>query len=299
VRRGIWFAVGAYVVWGMFPVYWRQLRHVPAIELICHRVVWSYLMLVLVILLRRQWASFRSAVLKPSIFMAYSAASLLIGINWLTYIWAVNAGFIVETSLGYFINPIISVVLGVVFLRERLRPFQWLPVGLAAAGVLFLTFVYGALPWIALTLAVTFAAYGLVKKTSPLGSLHGLTLETAILFPPSILYLLYVDRARGSIVLGDGVAASLMLVGTGVATAVPLLLFASAARRIPLTTIGLLQYIAPTIQFLIGVLLYNEPFTRSQLVGFGMVWTALVIFAFEGFVARRAAVPQSAVNEFL
>ena len=296
MKKGIWYAVGAYVVWGVFPIYWKLLHDVPALELICHRIIWSSLMLGSVILLSRQWRSFWSAVRKPQVFAAYSIAAMLIGINWLTYIWAVNSGFIVESSLGYFINPIISVILGVIFLRERLRRWQWFPVGLAVTGVLFLTWAYGSLPWIALTLASTFAGYGLIKKISPLGSLYGLTLETAVLSMPALMYLVHIGSTSGGAFPNAGLRSGLLLTSTGLVTTVPLLLFASATRRIPLSLLGILQYISPTLQFLCGVVIYAEPFTHVQLVGFAIVWTGLIIFAVEGFVVRRAESAPAVVN---
>ena len=212
---------------------------------------------------------------------------MLLSINWLTYVWAVNAGYIVETALGYFINPLLSVLMGVIFLREHLRPWQWLPIGLAALGVLYLTVAYGSLPWIALTLAFSFGIYGLVKKTAPLGSLYGLTLETGILFVPALVYLVYLQFAGQAAFVNSGGVTTTLLIGAGLVTTVPLLMFASAAQRIPLSMMGVLQYIAPTLQFLIGVLLYREPFSHSQLIGFGIVWLALLLFWVEGYLASR------------
>ncbi|MBU0490425.1 MAG: EamA family transporter RarD [Chloroflexi bacterium] len=288
MNKGIWYAIGAYVAWGLLPVYWKWLREVPALQLISHRIVWSFLMLIFVILLARQWPAFRAAVRAPHVLRVYLGAAVLLGVNWLTYVWAVNAGFIVETSLGYFINPLLSVLLGVLVLHERLRPWQWVPIGLATAGVLFLTLMYGSLPWIALTLAGTFGLYGLIKKTAPLGSLHGLTLETGILLLPALLYLLYAEVTNQGAFLHVDAATDVLLVGSGLVTTLPLLLFAGAAQRIPLSLVGILQYIAPTLQFLLGVGVYGEPFTADQFVGFGLVWAALIIFGVEGFLAHRA-----------
>src|SRR6185436_5906214 len=217
----------------------------------------------------------------------YSIAGVLLTVNWLVYVWGVNAGFIVETSLGYFINPLLSVLLGVVFLHERLRPAQWIPVALATAGVIYLTLAYGRLPWIALSLAFSFGFYGFVKKLAPLGSLYGLTLETGIVFPIALLYLAFVALSGTGAFSHEGAQIDLLLIGAGVVTTIPLLMFASAARQIPLTVVGLLQYIAPTMQFLIGVFLYKEPFDRAHLIGFGIVWVALIIFWVENFMANR------------
>jgi chloramphenicol-sensitive protein RarD len=310
VKRGIWLGVGAYLVWGTFPIYWKMLSHVSATVLICHRIIWSSVLLLSVIVLSRQWTSFRSDVLKPRVFLAYSIAAALISVNWFTYVWGVNNGYIIETSLGYFINPIISVLLGVIFLRERLRAWQWLPIGLAFVGVSYLTLSYGALPWIALTLAFTFATYGFVKKISPLGPVHGLALETTIVLIPAFLYASFVSRAGGTPLLGanlltgalliggggtpllgSNALTAVLLIGGGVITTIPLLLFAAATQRIPLSVLGLLQYISPTMQFILGVLVYHEPFTRAQLIGFSIVWTALAIFAVEGFIAHRTPAP--------
>ena len=287
MKKGIWYAVWAYVAWGFFPIYWKWLHNVPALQLISHRIAWSFILLAIVLLVSRQWKSFRSAALHRRVLLIYLAAALLLSVNWLVYVWAVNAGFIIEASLGYFINPLLSVLMGVIFLRERLRAWQWVPIGLAAVGVLYLTFAYGSLPWIALTLAFSFGTYGLVKKLAPLGSLYGLTLETGILFLPAVAFLVYLDTARQGAFLHSSTVTDLLLVGAGVVTTVPLLMFASAVQRIPLSMVGVLQYIAPTLQFLIGVLIYKEPFAHSHLIGFGIVWVALVLFWLEGVLANR------------
>ncbi len=288
MNRGIWYAIGAYVAWGLLPVYWKWLQHVPALELITHRVLWSFVTLSIVLAFLRWRKAFRPVTLTPQIWRVYFLAALLIGINWLIYVWAVNAGFIIETSLGYFINPLFSVLMGVILFRERLRPWQWVPIGLAALGVVYLTLAYGALPWIALTLTFSFGSYGLVKKTAPLNSLSGLTLETGILFLPALGYLLFSEANGQAAFLHTGILADLLLVGAGLITSVPLLLFASATRRIPLSLVGILQYIAPTLQFLLGVFVYHEPFTLTQLGGYVIVWIALGLFAVEGFAAHRA-----------
>ncbi len=289
MKKGILYGIGAYVLWGFFPIYWKLLHHVPALQLLGHRIGWSFLLLAAVIWLSGQWPELRAALNRRT-FWIYSLAAVLIGLNWLTYVWAVNAGYIVETSLGYFINPLLSVLMGVIFLRERLRAAQWLPVGLAAAGVIYLTFVYGRLPWIALALAFTFGLYGLVKKLAPLGSLYGLTLETGILFLPALVYLVFVERNGQGAFLHTGLLSDALMVGAGVVTTIPLLMFASAARSIPLTMVGILQYIAPTLQFLLGVFVYKEPFDHAHLIGFSIVWLALVIFWVENFVYHRFVV---------
>ena len=295
MNKGILSGIGAYVLWGFFPIYWKFLHDVPALEVIGHRVGWSFILLMLYILLTGQWKEFRSVAFKAKTVGVYSIAAVLLTFNWLIYVWGVNAGFIVETSLGYFINPLLSVLLGVLFLRERLRPLQWLPVGLAAIGVGYLTFVYARPPWIALSLAFTFGFYGFTKKLSPLGSRFGLTLETGIVFPVALIYLLFLGWSGSGIFLQGGTLVDLLLIGAGVVTTIPLLMFASAAKQIPLTVVGLLQYIAPTLQFLIGVFVYKEPFDFSRLIGFGIVWVALIFFAVESYLANR--VPAQPIPE--
>lgn len=287
MNKGMLYALGAYIMWGLFPVYWKWLQDVPALQVIGHRIGWSFVLLMIVIFGAGQWTKFRSTLTRR-VLGIYFIAGLLLSINWLIYVWGVNSGNIVETSLGYFINPLLSVLLGMIFLGERLRPAQWLAIGLAAFGVVYLTWTYGSLPWIALSLAFTFGIYGLVKKVSPLGSLYGLTLETGLMFLPALGYLVFAE-STGQAAFGHlGNVSALLLVGAGIVTTIPLLMFASAARLIPLTMIGVMQYIAPTIQFLLGVLIYNELFTTSKLIGFSMVWIALIVFWTEGFVAHRS-----------
>jgi len=287
MKKGIWFAIGAYIAWGVFPIYWKWLHTVPALQLIAHRIIWSFVLLALILFVTRQWKSFRTAALTQRVLLIYLASGILLTINWLTYVWAVNAGFIVETSLGYFINPLLSVLLGVIILHERLRPWQYVPIGLAAVGVTYVAISYGAFPWIALTLAVSFGLYGLVKKTAPLGSLYGLTLETGWVFLPAIGFLFYMDRLGQGAFLHTTATQDLLMVGAGVVTTIPLLMFASAAQRIPLSMVGVLQYIAPTLQFLLGVFVYREPFNLSLFIGFSFVWIALIIFWGEGLLAKR------------
>ncbi len=288
MNRGIWYAIGAYAWWGFFPIYWKLLKHVPALQLISHRIVWSFAALIVVILIIRQWSKFRESVFNLKVLRIYLLAAILIAVNWFIYVWAVNAGHIVETSLGYYINPLLSVFMGVIFFRERLNLWQWIPIGMAAAGVLYLTVSLGTLPWIALILAFSFASYGLVKKVAPLSSLHGLTLETLILLIPAAGFIFYSESSGSGAFMHYGWVSDLMIVGAGVITTIPLLLFASAAKRIPLSFIGILQYIAPTIQFLIGVLLYKEQFSTEQFIGYSLVWIALIIFGFNSFSAYRA-----------
>lgn len=295
--KGFWYAFGAYAWWGFFPIYWKLLKNIPALQLIGHRIVWSFFSLILVIIIIKQWKIFRTSFFNLRTLKIYFIASILIGVNWLTYVWAVNSGHIVETSLGYFINPLISVLIGVIFFREHLRLWQWIPIGLAFTGVIFLTIASGALPWIALILAFSFGFYGLIKKIAPLSSLHGLTLETAILLFPAIIYLLICEKSGDGAFLHNGFLIDVLIIGAGVVTTIPLLMFASAAKRIPLSIVGILQYVAPTFQFLLGVLLYNEPFSTIQFIGYSIVWIALIIFGFESFSAYRARTVEVAEME--
>jgi chloramphenicol-sensitive protein RarD len=289
MNKGLWYGIAAYGVWGVFPIYWKWLHGVPAIEVIAHRIIWSFVTLAIVLVVLRRWRTFRSEALKPRVLRIYVIAALFIGINWFVYVWAVNSGYIVEASLGYFINPLLSVLMGVIILREKLRPAQWVPIGLAAAGVVYLALLYGSPPWIALTLAFSFGTYGLVKKLAPLGSLYGLTLETGILIGPMLLYLIFAEVNGQGIFLHTDLVSNLLMLGAGPVTVIPLLLFASAVRRIPLSTVGILQYITPTMQFLVGVLIYGEAFSSAQFIGFGLVWLALIVFTAENVWQRRHA----------
>ncbi len=293
MNKGIWYAIAAYGVWGVLPLYWKALHAVPSAQIMMHRVVWSFLFLVVLISLRREWTRLRGEV-TTRILLSYAAAGVLLGINWYAYIWGVNAGFVIETSLGYFINPLVSVVLGVVFFKENLTGRQWIPIGLAALGVLYLTFSYGQFPWLAILLALTFGFYGLIKKLAPLGSLYGVTLETLTLLLPSLGYLLFVEF-RGEGAFGHtGITTLVLLVLTGVVTSTPLLLFAKAAHRIPLSMVGILQYISPSLQFLIGLYIFKESFDLHRLIGFGMIWVALAIYSAGGWIEKRKAASEEA-----
>ncbi|HET6846867.1 MAG TPA: EamA family transporter RarD [Anaerolineales bacterium] len=276
-EKGVLYAVAAYLIWGLFPIYWKQLAAVPALQLIGHRIVWSCVLLVVVLLVTRQFRSFLGSLTMKT-GRVYFAAAVLISINWFVYVWAITHDLVVEASLGYFINPLLSVLLGVLLFRERLRPFQWLPIALALGGVAYLTISLGSPPWVALVLAVTFGLYGAVKKTAPLNALFGLTAETGILLVPAVLFLVLMEANGTGMFLHRPATESILMVGGGVITAIPLLLFAGATVRVPLTTIGLLQYLTPTMQFLIGALMYHEPLPTTKLIGFGLVWIALLVF---------------------
>jgi chloramphenicol-sensitive protein RarD len=279
MKRGIWYAAGAYVVWGVLPIYWKLLQAVPALEILAHRIVWACLFTLLLVLGRRQLRALGAALRRPKILVAFAASGLLLTFNWYIYIWAVNDGHIVETSLGYFINPLINVLLGVLFLGERLRIGQVVAIGMALLGVIVLAVHYGSPPWIALALAGTFGLYGLLRKTASLDSLVGLSVETLIVLPLALGYLFWLGPANqfGQVSL----TTELLMIGTGIITAIPLLLFAAGARQITMTSLGLLQYIAPTLQFSIGVLIYGEPLTTERLAGFVLIWIALAIYSLE------------------
>lgn len=287
-KQGVLYGIIAYVLWGLLPIYWKSVQTVPSFEILCHRTVWSFLFLLILLCIRKNWSWLKILREDAKTRWTFLATSLLLGCNWLTYIWAVNHGFIVESSLGYFINPIVNVLLGVLVLKENLRKWQWSAVILAALGVLYLTFVYGKLPWIALTLALSFGFYGLLRKTARLGSMDGLSLETFVLFIPFVFYLIWI-ALHGKGQFGQGsLQLSILLIGTGIATALPLLSFASAARRIRFSTVGLLQYIAPTLQFSIGVLIYKEAFTKPRLIGFVLIWAALIIYTVDSLKTAQS-----------
>ena len=286
-RTGMLHAFLAYAIWGLFPLYFKQLKGVDAFEVIAHRTLWSLVVLLLILTLLRRWAWVGPALKNPRLVGSFALSALLLSGNWLMYVWAVQTGHVVESSLGYFINPLVSVALGYVVLGERPRRLQWAAVGLAAAGVLWLTVSAGRLPWIALVLAVSFGFYGLMRKTAALGALEGLTLETLLLAPVAAIALgLWTAQGHSAFVTASPTVIGWLLLA-GPLTAVPLLLFASGARRITLTMLGLMQYIAPTLQFTIGVWVYGEPLTATRLIGFAMIWTALAAYSLEGLWRSR------------
>jgi len=277
----------AYVLWGIFPLYIKQIAAVPALEIVLHRSWWSMVFVFALLALARRLAWLRGLAGQHRLLALTAASALLLSANWLLYVWAVNADRVLDASLGYFINPLVNVLLGVVVLSERLNPRQWTAVAIAALGVAYLTWLNGALPWIALVLAITFGTYGLIRKTVAVEALSGLGAETLLIAPLGIVYLLWCEHA-GSAALGhDGRTIDLLLVASGVVTAVPLALFAYGARLIPYSTVGLVQYIGPTLQLLTGVLLYREPFTAARAAGFVMIWVALAIYVIDGFVRSR------------
>jgi chloramphenicol-sensitive protein RarD len=286
-RRGLWIAIGAFLLWGAMPLYWHLLKTVPALQILLHRIVWSTLLVGAFLFWRngRDWL--RAALARPRVAGLLALSGVLIGANWGLYIWAVNNGHVVESSLGYFINPLLNVLLGVVLLRERLTRPQWASVGVATLGVLWLTVRFGQLPWIALALAGTFALYGLIRKIAAVDAMAGLAIEGGYLLVPALAVLGWSELhgQGGFLALGGagyGATFDVLLVASGALTALPLIGFAYAVRRVPLSAIGLLQYISPTLQFLIGVLAFHEPFDRDRAIGFAFIWLALAMFASHG-----------------
>jgi chloramphenicol-sensitive protein RarD len=275
-----------FVIWGLLPIYWKWLQAVPAYEIICHRMVWSLVLTLGLVFALHRRKIFWQGICNRNNLLIYTMSAVLLAMNWLLYIWGVNAGYIVETSLGYFINPLINVLFGMLFFKESMRPVQWLALFLAVLGVLYLTFFYGRFPWIALTLAVCFGTYGLLHKKHPLGALDGLCLETIILFFPALIFLFGIELIHGGAFGHMGMKGSLLLAGTGVVTTVPLLLFAYATKKINLSTVGFLQYLGPTINLVIGVYLYKEPFPIKRMVGFVLIWGALLLFLGENLWMR-------------
>lgn len=293
--RGLLWAVAAYGWWGLGPVYFKAVAHVAPLEILAHRVIWSLLFLALLLSIRRRWGAFRKAVLHRPTLLILTITSLTISANWFVYIWAVTNGQIVQASLGYFINPLVSVLLGFIFLKEQLDPMEWLAVVLAAAGVLWLTLAAGVFPWISLFLAISFGIYGLLRKVAKVESIEGLAIETVIVLPLALGYLLML-RTHQTISFGTvSWSTDLLLAAAGIVTATPLVWFAIAVRRLRLATIGILQYLAPTIQFILAVLVYHEPFDRDRLVAFILIWSALAIYS--GTMLKRNLASRRSVGD--
>jgi chloramphenicol-sensitive protein RarD len=280
--RGILAAGTAFTLWGVFPLYLRLMKQVPSLEILSHRVLWSVVLLTGLLAMRRQWDWLASVRAQPRIVLTFVASALMLATNWVVYIWSVNNDHIIDASLGYFITPLFNVLFGI-GLGERLRLTQWLAVALAACGVVWLTVSAGQLPWIGLVIAVTFSLYGLLRKTAALGALEGLSIETLVLLPAALLFLL-LPNAGSSHAFGSDVTLTLLLISAGPVTAIPLLMFAYGARRIPLSLMGLLQYIGPSIQLLLGVWMYHEPFTDDKLICFSLIWLGLALYSGEALV---------------
>jgi chloramphenicol-sensitive protein RarD len=286
-RRGFLLGAAAYAMWGLFPLFWPLLEPAGAVEILAHRVFWSMAVMLLLVALLGRSRPLRAVLADRRTFGILTLGAAVISVNWGTYIWGVNNGHVVETSLGYFINPLVTVLMGVVILGERLRTLQWVALGIAAAAVVGLTVEYGRPPWVALALAFSFGSYGLAKKKANVGAVESLTVETVVLAPVAAGYILWLV-GQGTSTFGQaGAAHAVLLVATGVVTAVPLICFGAAATRVSMTTIGLLQYLAPTIQFALGVLLFHEAMPPMRWVGFSLVWVALVLFTYEAVTHRR------------
>ncbi len=283
---GVLFGLAAFTAWGFLPAYWKQMQVVSPLEILCHRIVWSCIFLTLIISFQKRWGEVFSIIKTPSKFKGLIFSGFLIGFNWFVYIWAVNSGRVVETSLGYYINPMINVLIGYLLLGESFSRLQCIAVFFALAGVIYSLVAYGSLPMFALTLAVTFAFYGYFRKKIPVAPIPGLLIETIVLFVPALVYILFKKIFVGSYFFID-LELTLWMVGAGVVTSLPLLWFAAAAKRLNLSTIGILQYLAPSIAFILGVFVYKEAFTRHHLITFGCIWIGVFLYAAESLIKNR------------
>lgn len=286
-RKGVVLGLLAWTMWGFFPLYWPLLEPAGAVEILAHRIFWSLIVMLTVAIGLRKRAALRALVANRRTRWLLALAAILITVNWGTYIYGVNSHHVVETSLGYFINPLVSVLLGVVVLGERMRPLQWAALALAGLAVVGLTFEYGRPPWISLVLAFSFGSYGLAKKKANAGAVESLVVETMVVSPIALGYIVFLMATGASSFGGNGPGHIVLLVGTGVVTVIPLLCFGGAATRIPLSTLGLMQYVTPTVQFLLGILFFHEPMPAARWVGFSLIWLALVLFTIESLRQRR------------
>lgn len=285
-RRGVLFALTAYGLWGMMPLYVRALGKVPSLQIVAHRVVWAALLLVALVLGTRQVEWLTTLRQRPRVLWTFVFSSAALTVNWLVYIWAIGQGRVVDASLGYFINPLLSVVLGVVVLKERLRAAQWAAVAVAALGVCWLALLAGEPPWIGLTVAASFGLYGLLRKTAAIDALGGLTLETLLLLPVALGYVVYCWFGAQGAFAGGGWERTLLLLAAGPVTALPLLAFSAGARRIPLALLGILQYLAPTLQLSLGLIVFHESLSAAKLAGFALIWLAVLLYSLEAVVYR-------------
>jgi chloramphenicol-sensitive protein RarD len=285
---GLLSAACAFILWGILPVYWKLLQGVPAFEILCHRMFWSLIVTVTLVVFLGRSKTLLTSLRNRSNLLIFTTTAILLAINWLLYIWAVNAGYIIEASLGYFINPLINVLFGMIFFGERMRVLQWFALSLALAGVLYLTFYYGKFSWIAIVLGISFATYGLLHKKNSMAALDGLCLETGMLFVPAAALLFFLEIKGSGHFTSEGLHVTWLLAGAGLITTAPLLLFGFAAKRIPLSTLGLLQYMSPTINLLLGYYVYGEEFPFHRLVGFALIWGALFLYLTETIIRRIA-----------
>jgi chloramphenicol-sensitive protein RarD len=293
MNSGIVYASLAFFFWGLFPLYFHALDEVPPQEILAHRMLWSLMFLVIVLTVRQQWKWLPRVLRQPRILASFVASALLLTANWFIYIWSVNNGHVIDASLGYFINPLINVLLGLLVLKEKLRRGQWIAMAVAASGVAWLTWQAGELPWIALILGITFGGYGLLRKTAALAALEGLSLETMMLFPLALVYVLWLSwHGHNAFLNTPHDSTRWLLAAAGPITAIPLLLFAAGARKIPMAVLGLIQYLSPTMQALLGVWVFHEAFPPARLAGFLVIWTALILYVLEGlWVSRRNSAP--------
>jgi chloramphenicol-sensitive protein RarD len=289
---GVLYAGMAFFIWGISPVYWKAMHQVPALEIIAHRTVWAFFFLIVLTLVQKRWVEFKAVLQTPRSMAILFLTAILVCVNWLVYVWAVNAGYLLQASLGYYINPLVNVMLGMVFLRERLSRQQTVAVLLACGAVVYRTVALGQFPWISVTLGFGFGIYGLIRKVAPVTSLVGLTVETLWLTPFATAYLVYLEIYGEGTFLHGGAFLDVLFAGTGVLTAVPLLFFNLAARRINLSTVGLMQFISPSCMFLLAVAAYGEPFSAGQLWTFALIWAALAIYSIDSLRSfRRPASP--------
>ena len=286
-KLGLVYGLGAYVLWGLFPLYWPLLKPATSPEIVSHRAVWTMVFCFIILAITKSLKSTLATFKRPKVAAKLFTASILVSINWLIYIWATNNGHVVEASLGYYINPLIAIAFGIILLKERMRLMQWVSVSIATIGVLVLTIDYGRLPWIAFGVALSWGTYGLIKKQLNLGAVEGLAIETLIAFIPYCVYLLFLG-SKGEGQFGQGVSLTILLVSAGAVTAIPLLLFNASTTRLPLTTIGLLQYITPTLTFIIGVWVNHEVMSTARWIGFVIIWIALFALAYDLVRSGRA-----------
>lgn len=288
-RQGLFFGLSAYVMWGFFPAYYKLTDSVPADIVVSHRIVWSILFVGLFLYLRGRWQEVSEALGQPAILVRLMASATFIGVNWLVFVWAIEQERVLDVSLGYFINPLVSILVGLVVLHERLSMGQGFAVAIAALAVLIQAILAGGVPWVSLILAFSFAGYGYVRKVTPVKATPGMFVETLLLFPLAAAYLLYsLGTGADAFVLGD-IPVLIALIGTGIVTALPLTLFSAAARRLPLFMLGLMQYLAPSLHFLMAVYVWNEPLDQTKLLAFAMIWTALAVFTLDSWKRYRRA----------
>ncbi|MBL0676911.1 EamA family transporter RarD [Aeromonas dhakensis] len=294
-RQGVIYALCAYTLWGLAPIYFKTIAAVPAAEILTHRMIWSYALLLVLTLLGRQWHKVQAVLRQPKVLLTLAFTSITVGGNWLLFIWAINNGHMLDASLGYYINPLFNVLLGMLFLSEKLRRLQWWAVGLAAIGVAIQIIAFGSLPWIALVLASSFAIYGLIRKKLALDALTGLLIETLIMLPPAAIYLWGIADSPTSHLTQNDWHLNLLLIAAGAVTTAPLLCFTAAATRLKLSTLGFFQYIGPSLMFILAVTLYGEALALDKMITFAFIWSALVLFSLDGLRSgkRRQAAEQA------